>query len=169
VTFPKPQIHEFIRVAYHALSCTTLRQVATPSGAERAARARTPGGGVGVGGGGVGVGAGGRGGGAPPVPRLALTQLTQAAAAAGARAPFSSRDRSTTPRASTTQKRGKVTDIIYSGAGKLRIVTLGTGTGRQEKLVLLRGTNHKLSRRWRSPRSGLQSWRGKSAGVVAKR
>jgi hypothetical protein len=50
---------------------------------------------------------------------------------------------------------------------KLRIVTLGVGTGRQ-KMVLERGANPTLSRRTCSPRYGLQSGRGESAGVAKR-
>jgi hypothetical protein len=50
---------------------------------------------------------------------------------------------------------------------KLRIVMLGFGTGRQ-KTVLDRGTNPKLSRRTCACEYGLQSCRGKSAGVVKR-
>jgi hypothetical protein len=50
---------------------------------------------------------------------------------------------------------------------KLRIVTLGFGTARQKR-VLERRTNPTLSRRSCSPRYGLQSCRGKSAGVAKR-
>jgi hypothetical protein len=48
---------------------------------------------------------------------------------------------------------------------KLRIVMLGFGAGRQ-KMALERGTNPKLSRRTCTCEYGLQSCRGKSAGVA---
>jgi hypothetical protein len=48
---------------------------------------------------------------------------------------------------------------------KLRIVTLGFGTGRQ-RMALERWTHPKRPRRAWSPRYGLQSCRGKSAGVA---
>ena len=50
---------------------------------------------------------------------------------------------------------------------KLRIERLGFGTARQ-KMALERETNHKLPRRTCSPRHGLQSCRGKSAGVAKR-
>jgi hypothetical protein len=50
---------------------------------------------------------------------------------------------------------------------KLRIVLLRFGTRRQ-KMALERWTTPKLSRRTCSPRYGLQSWRGKSAGVAKR-
>jgi hypothetical protein len=50
---------------------------------------------------------------------------------------------------------------------KLRIVTLGFGTGRQ-RMVLERATNPKRSRRTCSPRYRLQSCRGKPAGVAKR-
>jgi hypothetical protein len=48
---------------------------------------------------------------------------------------------------------------------KLRIVTFGT---ERQRMVLERWTNPKLSRRTCSPESGLQSCRGKSAGVAKR-
>jgi hypothetical protein len=59
----------------------------------------------------------------------------------------------------------------YSKQGrckKLRIVTLGFGTGRQ-KMALERGTTPKRSRRACSRRYGLHSWGGESAGVARRR
>ena len=50
---------------------------------------------------------------------------------------------------------------------ELRIVTLGFGTGRQ-KMLLERWTNPKLSRRACTCEYGLQSCRGKSAGVAKR-
>jgi hypothetical protein len=51
---------------------------------------------------------------------------------------------------------------------KLRIGLLGFGSGRQ-KMVLERGKNPKLSRRTCTREYGLQSLRGKSAGVTKRR
>jgi hypothetical protein len=50
---------------------------------------------------------------------------------------------------------------------KLRIARSGFGTARQET-ALERGTSRKLPRRTCSPRYGLQSWRGKPAGVAKR-
>ena len=50
---------------------------------------------------------------------------------------------------------------------QLRIRRRGFGTGRQ-RMVLERGTNPKRSRRTCTCEYGLQSWRGKSAGVAKR-
>jgi hypothetical protein len=55
-------------------------------------------------------------------------------------------------------------EVGHTAMRKWRIVTLGFGAGRQ-KTALERWTNPKLSRRTCSPRYGLQSCRGRSAGV----
>jgi hypothetical protein len=55
----------------------------------------------------------------------------------------------------------------HTAVKSLRIVTLGFGTGRQKR-ALQRWTNPKPQRRTRSPRYGLPSCRGKSAGVAKR-
>jgi hypothetical protein len=93
-----------------------MRLVATPTAAERAARARTPMGG--------GVGYRGSAGGAPPVPRLALSQLTQPPSSGAPKTPnyasqFSQRggvsERSTTPR--TSSQKPRVKPMQQGGSG----------------------------------------------------
>jgi hypothetical protein len=111
---PAGQYHQRASTTYASSSVPPpshpMRQVATPTAAERAARARTP-----VGGGG-GVSYRGSAGGAPPVPRLALSQLTQPPSSGAPKTPnyasqYSQRggasERSTTPRASSQKPRMK--------------------------------------------------------------
>jgi hypothetical protein len=57
--------------------------------------------------------------------------------------------------------------VGHSDAKHMRIVTLGFGTGRQ-KMALERWTTPKLSRRTCAYEYGLQSCRGKSAGVAKR-